>query len=85
MAGGLLGGLSSDWLLRRTGNCRLSRQGLAVAGLSLCGALVLASAGITSLEVAVGIITLGAFAAASAATPSPSSSAARVSPRSSRS
>src|SRR5262245_61328426 len=64
MAGGLLGGLSSDWLLRLTGNRRLSRQGLAVAGLSLCSVLVLASAGITCREVAVGIITLGAFAAA---------------------
>jgi sugar phosphate permease len=64
MAGGLLGGLSSDWLLRRTGNRRLSRQGLAVAGLSLCSVLVLISASITSREVATGILTLGAFAAA---------------------
>jgi sugar phosphate permease len=64
MAGGVLGGLSSDWLLRHTGNRRLSRQGLAVAGLSLCSALVLASAVITSREVATAVLTLGAFAAA---------------------
>jgi sugar phosphate permease len=64
MAGGLLGGLSSDWLLRRTGNRRLSRQGLAVAGLSLCSVLVLISVAVHSREIAVGVITLGAFAAA---------------------
>jgi sugar phosphate permease len=63
MAGGILGGLFSDWLLRRTGNRRLSRQGIAVAGLSMCSALVLISAAITSREVALGVITLGAFAA----------------------
>jgi sugar phosphate permease len=63
MTGGILGGLFSDWLLRRTGNRRLSRQGIAVAGLSLCSALVLISAGIASREVALGVITLGAFAA----------------------
>jgi sugar phosphate permease len=63
MTGGILGGLFSDWLLRRTGNRRLSRQGIAVAGLSLCSALVLVSAGITRCEVAIAVITLGAFAA----------------------
>jgi nitrate/nitrite transporter NarK len=63
LAGGILGGLFSDLLLRRTGNRRLSRQGIAVAGLSLCSALVLISTGITSREVAIGVITLGAFAA----------------------
>jgi sugar phosphate permease len=64
MAGGILGGLASDWLLRRTGNRRLSRQGLAVAGLSLCSVLVLISAGITSRDVATGVLALGALAAA---------------------
>src|SRR5215831_15544800 len=64
MAGGILGGLASDWLLRRTGNRRLSRQGLAVAGLSLCSVLVLISTSITSREAATGVLTLGAFAAA---------------------
>ena len=64
MAGGILGGLASDWVLRRTGSRRLSRQALAVAGLSLCSALVLTSAGITSREVATGVLTLGAFAGA---------------------
>jgi sugar phosphate permease len=63
MTGGILGGLFSDWLLRRTGNQRLSRQGIAVVGLSLCSALVLISTGITRREIAIGVVTLGAFAA----------------------
>jgi sugar phosphate permease len=63
MAGGILGGQFSDWLLRRTGNRRLSRQGITIAGLSLCSALVLISAAITRREVAISVITLGAFAA----------------------
>jgi sugar phosphate permease len=64
MTGGILGGLSSDWVLRLTGNRRLSRQGLAVAGLSLCSVLVLISAVVTRREVAVGFLTLGACAGA---------------------
>src|SRR5262249_55476366 len=64
MAGGILGGLSSDLLLRRTRNPRLSRQGLAVLGLSLCRALVLLSPGLPSREVAAGALTFGALAAA---------------------
>jgi predicted MFS family arabinose efflux permease len=63
MTGGILGGLFSDWLLRRTGNRRLSRQGIAVVGLSLCSVLVVISAGISNREVAIGVIALGAFAA----------------------
>lgn len=38
MAGGLLGGTISDWLLRRTGRPRLARQGLGFVGTSLCAA-----------------------------------------------
>ena len=41
--GSLTGGFFSDWLLRRTGNARLSRQGIAVAGMSCCVLLILAS------------------------------------------
>jgi MFS family permease len=63
MAGGILGGFFSDWLLRRTGNRRLSRQGIAVVGLSLCSGLVLISGRIHDRDLALGVITLGAFAA----------------------
>lgn len=63
MMGGILGGFVSDWLLRRTGNRRLSRQGIAVVGLSLCSVLVLISSGIADRNLALGVITVGAFAA----------------------
>ena len=62
MAGGILGGFFSDWLLRRTGNRRLSRQGMAVVGLSLCSGLVLISGSIEDRDLAIGVMTLGAFA-----------------------
>ena len=35
MLGGICGGFFSDWLLRLTGQRRLSRQGIAVVGLSV--------------------------------------------------
>lgn len=63
MAGGILGGFFSDWLLRRTGNRRLSRQGLAVIGLSLCSILVLISGRIEDRDLALGVIALGGFTA----------------------
>jgi MFS family permease len=43
MCGGLIGGLISDWLLRRTGNSRLSRQGLACTAMVVCAAVSLAA------------------------------------------
>jgi MFS family permease len=63
MVGGISGGFFSDWLLRRTGNRRLSRQGIAVVGLSLCSVLVLVSGSIDDRYVALAVLTLGAFAA----------------------
>ncbi len=33
--GSLLGGFVSDWMFRKTGNARLSRQGIAVAGMGI--------------------------------------------------
>src|SRR5205814_6202006 len=41
--GALFGGSISDWLLRVTGRRRLSRQGVAVAGLTCCAGLAVAS------------------------------------------
>ena len=63
MAGGLSGGFFSDWLLRRTGRRRLSRQGIAIAGLSLGGILVAATYFVTDPEIAIGLFTVGAFCA----------------------
>jgi sugar phosphate permease len=63
MLGGILGGYFSDWVLARTGNRRLSRQGLAVVGLSICSMLVLVSQEIDDRHFAIAVIALGAFAA----------------------
>ena len=43
MTGGILGGFFSDWLFRRTGWRRLSRQGIAVLGMAGAGVLVVAT------------------------------------------
>ncbi len=61
--GSLSGGFSSDWLLKRTGNSRLSRQGVAVAGLGCCSLLILASYYVADVRGAIALISLGAFCA----------------------
>jgi MFS family permease len=61
MLGGLLGGAVSDWILRRTGNRRLSRQGVAVAGMLACTGLALAAYTVADPVAAVAVISLGAF------------------------
>jgi MFS family permease len=63
MAGGICGGFFSDWLLRRTGQRRLSRQGIAVAGLSLAACLVFASYFVSDVLTATVLLTIGAFTA----------------------
>jgi MFS family permease len=63
LLGGLLGGLFSDWLLVQTGNRRLSRQGIAIAGMSSCAALIVASYFVADTQLAVGCISFGAFLA----------------------
>jgi MFS family permease len=61
MLGGLLGGAASDWLLRRTGNRRLSRQGVAVFGMVLCAGLVLAAYFVRNPVAVVALFSVGAF------------------------
>jgi nitrate/nitrite transporter NarK len=61
MVGGLVGGVVSDWLLRRTGNARLSRQGLAVVAMVVVTALALAAYFVDDAVVAVGLISAGVF------------------------
>jgi MFS family permease len=62
MLGGLLGGLASDWVLRRTGNKRLSRQGVAVAGMVCCTGLTLGAYFVADVRQVVLLFALGAFA-----------------------
>ncbi|MFO1006169.1 MAG: MFS transporter [Planctomycetaceae bacterium] len=59
--GSLCGGFSSDWLLKTTGNSRLSRQGVAVVGLGTCSVLILASYFVKDVRAATGLIAVGAF------------------------
>jgi MFS family permease len=63
MCGGIVGGFTSDAILRRTGNRRLSRQGLAVVGLTGCCILVLVALEVPDKQVAVVLFALAAFSA----------------------
>lgn len=61
--GSLAGGVVSDWLLARTGNKRLSRQGIAVAGMASCAVLITLSGFVANTNLSIAIISLGAFCA----------------------
>ncbi len=63
MTGGIMGGFFSDWLLRRTGMRRLSRQGIAVAGMTAAGGLVLGAQFVAAPIVAVWMFGAAAFIA----------------------
>jgi nitrate/nitrite transporter NarK len=59
--GGLLGGLLSDWLLRRTGNARLARQGMTFCALSTCTVVAACAYFVDDPRLAVMLISAGAF------------------------
>jgi nitrate/nitrite transporter NarK len=61
MFGALLGGTISDWLLRKTGNPRLSRQGLAVVATALCAGVSLAAYYAESARAAVILVSVAGF------------------------
>ena len=63
VVGSLLGGMASDWMLARTGNKRLSRQGLAFTGMLSCAILIMASSFIADAAISTVVIGLGAFCA----------------------
>ena len=63
VVGSLTGGFFSDWLLLKTGNQRLSRQGIAVVGMGLCSLLIVASYFVSDIQQSIALITLGAFCA----------------------
>ena len=66
--GGFLGGILSDWLLAKTGSRRISRQGLAVASLSVCTLCILLAYFVDDALLAVLIIGAGSLCAAFAGT-----------------
>jgi MFS family permease len=61
MLGGLLGGTASDWLLRRTDNPRLSRQGLAGIATMVCAGVSLAAYYADDAGTAVLLVSIAAF------------------------
>lgn len=63
LLGGMSGGAFSDWLLVRTGNRRLARQGIAFAGMLSCGCLIGVSYFISDTNLAIGCIAIGVFLA----------------------
>lgn len=56
-----MGGFVSDLILRWTGNLRLSRQGLAVFGMTCCTLLTFAAFLIQDVNAIVALFALGAF------------------------
>ncbi len=63
LLGGMSGGIFSDWLLRRTGNRRLARQGIAFIGMLSCSGLIAVSYFISDTTIAIACVSLGAFLA----------------------
>ncbi len=63
VVGSLTGGFFSDWLLQRTGNARLSRQGIAVVGMACCTLLIVLSYFVRDVNGSIALIALGAFCA----------------------
>ncbi len=63
MTGGILGGFFSDFLFRVTGQRRLSRQGIAIVGMTSAGVLVIVTYFIADNFAAVVIFAIGAFIA----------------------
>jgi MFS family permease len=61
--GSLCGGFFSDRLYQRTGNARLSRQGIAIVGMGACSLLIVASYFATDVRASIALISVGAFCA----------------------
>lgn len=61
--GSMTGGFFSDWLLKKTGSQRISRQGIAVVGMTTCSLLILTSHFIHNVNGSIALISLGTFCA----------------------
>ena len=64
LGGSLLGGLLVDWIWERSKSLRMSRGGVGAAFLGLCGALILGAFFVHRIELAIALLTAGAFCAA---------------------
>lgn len=63
MVGGILGGIASDLILRRTGRRRLARQGIAVVGMASCAVLIVGAYFVSNVAIAIALMSLGTFLA----------------------
>jgi sugar phosphate permease len=61
VVGDTVGGLSTDWLLRKFGNPRLARAGVAITGLLGCAVFIVPAALTDDPYVAVGCLTASMF------------------------
>jgi MFS family permease len=64
VGGTLVGGVVSDWVLNVTGSRRLARQGVAGVSLAVCALLIFLAYPVADPWLAVGLISVGSFAAA---------------------
>jgi sugar phosphate permease len=61
VVGDTVGGLATDWLLRRTGNAKLARSSVAITGLLGCAVFIVPAALTEDPYVAVGCLTAAMF------------------------
>jgi sugar phosphate permease len=61
VVGDTVGGLATDWLLRRTGNVKLARSGVAITGLLGCAVFIVPAALTEDPYVAVACLTASMF------------------------
>ncbi len=64
LAGSFGGGLLTDWILRKSGNVKLSRSGVGAGCLLACGLLILSAWFVKDVTAAVALLAVGAFFAA---------------------
>jgi sugar phosphate permease len=61
VVGSLIGGLLSDWILRRTGSRRAGRQGVAIGSLLVGSLFFVAAYHVRDIDAAVLLLSAGAF------------------------
>jgi MFS transporter, ACS family, D-galactonate transporter len=64
LLGCIIGGALTDWIWRRTGSFRASRSGVGAASLGTCALVILGAWFVHDTEVAVLLLSIGAFCAA---------------------
>jgi ACS family glucarate transporter-like MFS transporter/ACS family D-galactonate transporter-like MFS transporter len=66
LIGGVVGGMLTDWIWRKTRSLRLSRSGVGTASLATCAVLIIGAWFVDSTALAIPLLALGNFFAATA-------------------